>query len=134
MRVSEMYLINAEAKALSGDTEGAAEMIQSLRNARFGIESQLPNYNGILQTAIEDILRERRLELAFEGHRYLDVKRLGQIAGVGFERAQRDCGQDSHEAVECNLQATDFRFTFPIPIDELNGNANISQEDQNPGY
>jgi len=83
MRVSEMYLINAEAKAIDGDLEGAAEIIKDLRDARFGTDTDLPSYTGT-QAAIVDILRERRLELAYEGHRYLDVKRLRTITGSGF--------------------------------------------------
>ncbi len=130
MRVSEMYLINAEARALSNDFAGAAATIKALRDARFGADTPLPNY-GNTQVAIVDILRERRLELAYEGHRYLDVKRLRGITNTGFNRAPRDCGVESNSSVQCVLQPTDFRFTFPIPLAELNGNGNITQ---NPGY
>ena len=130
MRVSEMYLINAEAKAIDGDLEGAAEIIKDLRDARFGTDTDLPSYTGT-QTAIVDILRERRLELAYEGHRYLDVKRLRTITGSGFQRAPLDCGPDSNAVVPCVLQASDFRFTFPIPTSELNANINVPQ---NTGY
>ncbi len=130
MRVSEMYLINAEARAINNDAAGAGAMIKLLRDARFGADTPLPSYSGT-QDAIVDILRERRLELAFEGHRYLDVKRLRSITGVGFQRDPRDCGEASNGVVPCSLQASDRRFTLPIPASELNGNANIVQ---NPGY
>lgn len=130
MRVSEMYLINAEAKALDGNLQGAAQMIKMIRDARFDTNSPAPNY-GSRQEAIEDILSERRLELAYEGHRYLDVKRLRGITNVGFERLQADCGANSNVAVPCILQANDRRFTFPIPQEEIDGNSNITQ---NPGY
>ena len=130
MRVSEMHLINAEAKAIDGDLTGAAATIKTLRDARFGADTPVPSYAGT-QAAIVDILRERRLELAYEGHRYLDVKRLRGITGAGFQRAPLDCGPGSNAVVPCALPASDRRFTFPIPTAELNGNVNIAQ---NPGY
>ena len=125
-----MHLINAEAKAIDGDLGGAAEIIKDLRDARFGTDTALPSYTGT-QDAIVDILRERRLELAYEGHRYLDVKRLRTITGSGFQRDPLDCGPDSNAVVPCVLQASDFRFTFPIPTSELNANINVPQ---NTGY
>lgn len=130
MRVSEMHLINAEAKAINNDLSGAAQVIKNLRDVRFGSDTTLPNY-GTLQSAIVDILRERRIELAYEGHRYVDVKRLRGITNQGFERDSRDCGAASNNPVQCNLPAADRRFTFPIPLAELNGNSNMVQ---NPDY
>lgn len=130
MRVSEMYLVNAEARALNNDFGGAAQVIKQLRDARFGASTPTPTY-GNVQSAIVDILRERRIELAYEGHRYVDVKRLRSVTNQGFERAQLDCGAGSNNPVQCNLPAADRRFTFPIPLQELNGNGNIVQ---NPGY
>ncbi|MEX0596163.1 MAG: RagB/SusD family nutrient uptake outer membrane protein, partial [Candidatus Paceibacterota bacterium] len=80
-----------------------------------------------LNGAILDILTERKLELAFEGHRYVDLKRLRAISNTGVERSPLDCGG----AAPCQLAPSDFRFTMPIPLSEIN--ANTSAE-QNPGY
>jgi hypothetical protein len=126
-RVSEMYLINAEAKALlSNDFAGAAAMVQAVRDARFNITGAAPNYTTTLE-AMTDILAERRIELAFEGHRFLDLKRTRSITNLGIVRDALDCGG----ATPCTLPVNDDRFTLPIPDDELNGNNNMTQ---NPGY
>ncbi|WP_372474271.1 RagB/SusD family nutrient uptake outer membrane protein [Capnocytophaga sp. ARDL2] len=83
------------------------------------------------QDAFNMILKERRVELAFEGHRYLDMKRLGAKAGSeGFVRYSRDC----EGLVSCSLPVTSHKMTLPIPQVELNGNSKINSADQNPGY
>lgn len=130
-RSSEMYLINAEAKARTNDLTGAAMMVQAVRNARFGLTGTPPTYANLLE-AITDILAERRLELCFEGHRYIDIKRTRDITNQGINRSEalNDCGGTSG-AANCSLAVGDHRFTLPIPAGELDGNPNISQT---PGY
>jgi hypothetical protein len=125
MRVSEMYLIKAEAQALSNDFAGAANTIKEIRDARFGSATTADVYTTIPQ-AIEALLDERRKELAFEGFRYLDVKRLGGIIGKGFERDAMDC-----DGSNCTLLDSDYRFTFPIPQAEINVQPSLPQ---NFGY
>lgn len=130
-RSSEMVLINAEAKARTSDFSGAATMIQTLRSARTGTTAPLPVYANINE-AITDILFERRLELCFEGHRFIDIKRTRDITGLGIVRSQvlNDCGGTSGTS-NCDLAANDHRFTLPVPAAELDGNANMTQT---PGY
>ncbi|WP_430412018.1 RagB/SusD family nutrient uptake outer membrane protein [Kordia sp.] len=130
-RSAEMLLINAEAKARTSDFPGAAIMIQTLRSARTGTTATLPSYANINE-AINDILFERRIELAFEGHRFLDLKRTRDITGSGIVRSQalNDCGGTSGTS-NCDLAANDHRFTLPVPAAELDGNANMTQT---PGY
>ncbi len=130
-RVSEMYLINAEAKARMSSFGPAGMMVQAVRDARTGSVGSAPAYGG-LAAAINDILFERRLELCFEGHRYLDIKRTRDITGTGIVRsaADSDC-QGGSGTPECVLEANDFRFTAPIPAAELDANQNIEQA---PGY
>jgi len=125
-RASEMLLIKAEALADANDLSGAAALIKQLRDARFGSDQTLPNYAN-QQEAFADILKERRIEFMFEGHRYKDLKRLGARAGKGIERDAIDCAING----ACSLPVSDFRFTVPIPLVELNANPNIQQ---NPGY
>jgi len=125
-RVSEMLFIKAEALADAGDFNGTATLIKQLRDARFGSAQDLPVYNTEAE-AFAGILAERRIEFAFEGHRYKDLKRLGKRADKGIERDVVDCAINN----ECSLQATDFRFTVPVPLVELNANPNIQQ---NPNY
>ena len=81
------------------------------------------------QSALTDILKERRIELAFEGHRYIDMKRLGVVANQQFDRDPRDC----EAATLCLIPSDDYRLTLPIPATELAANASIRTQ-QNPGY
>ncbi|WP_442846560.1 RagB/SusD family nutrient uptake outer membrane protein [Leeuwenhoekiella sp. H156] len=131
-RSSEMLLILAEARAAQDNFNGAsnstASLIKRLRDARFGEATALPNY-GSREEAFADILEERRIELAFEGHRYKDLKRLGQRANQGVDKDPLDCAFNG----ACALPATDYRFTFPLPIVEFNANPGL-REQQNPGY
>lgn len=126
MRVSEAYLMRAEAHARgAGNFLAAAQDIQAIRNARRGTSANASAFSG-LTNAIENIAFERRLELCFEGHRYIDVKRYRNILNQGFERDERDCDGN----VPCNLPVNDNRWVFPIPQAELNGNPNVQQNPQ----
>ncbi len=131
-RVAEMLLIRAEALAASGNFNGAsnstAALIKELQDARFGSAQPLPVFNS-QEEAFGAILDERRLELIYEGHRWLDLKRLGVRGNRTIRRAARDCEATG----ACSLSATDFRFTLPIPLRELNVNQEIRSQ-QNPGY
>ena len=124
-----MLLILAEARAAQGNFSGAAQLIKQLRDARFGSAQPLPTY-GNQAEAFAGILQERRVELCFEGFRYKDLKRLGVAANRGVDRNTIDCTTQSGA---CTLPASDFRFTLPIPIVEINANPGI-REEQNPGY
>ncbi len=129
-RTAEMYLLKAEALASSGNYAGAALQLQTLVNARF-----VPGTAPVIatpanaQAAFAEILKQRRIELCFEGHRYLDLKRLGVRAGVTIDRDPADC--NAYNA--CSIPNTDYRFTMPIPVSETSANSGIVGQ-QNPGY
>lgn len=126
-RSAEMLLIRVEAAIASSDLSAAATMIKQLRDARFATAQMLPVYAS-QQDAYAALLDERRIEFAFEGHRYLDLKRLGQDAGRNVQRDAIDCAING----ACSLSTTDFRMrSVPVPLVELNANSEISQ---NPGY
>jgi hypothetical protein len=127
-RVSEMYLIRAEAAVAQGDLGLAADLIQEIRDARLGTTGTAPSF-GSATEAYAAILDERRVELAFEGHRYLDLKRLGSRANQGVLKDPVDCAFNG----ACSLSADDYRFTLPLPIVEFNANPGL-REQQNPGY
>ncbi len=113
IRVSEMYLNRAEALARSGNAAGALTDLNVIRT-----RAGLPAATGLTGAAlITEILKQRRLELAFEGHRFFDMKRLG----LDIVKA----------APVQNLNFTDFRVLAPIPIREIQANANLKQ---NTGY
>lgn len=127
-RVSEMKLILAECQVgkASPNLPAAAALVQEIRTAR-GTGQALPTY-ATAQEAWRDILVERRKELSFEGHRYVDLRRLGPIANVSIDRNVAD---DNIPSTPLTLPITDHRFTFPIPQDEVRANPNIIQ---NPNY
>lgn len=127
-RVSEMYLIQAEAAVAGGDLGLAASLLKEIRDARFGTDTPLPDLvNKTLAYAA--ILDERRVELCFEGHRYLDLKRLGTRANKGVSKDAVDCAFNG----ACSLLPDDYRFTLPLPAVEFAGNPGL-REQQNPGY
>ena len=131
-RASEIYFIKAECLVRNGNLAGAATLIQQVRQARnyiTGATVPTPSYANDTE-AFADILLERRKELAFEGHRYIDLKRLGADAGVpGTDRDATD-GANSNAISPLNILLGDYRFTLPIPQAEININPLI----QNPGY
>lgn len=128
-RSSEMFLIIVEAKISRNDLTGAATDIKTLRDLRLGKDTQLPVYAN-QQEAYAGLLNERRVEFAFEGHRWKDIKRLGVRANQGAERDPIDVATFG---MTPRLAPDDFRFTLPIPLVEFNGNPDLRTQ-QNPGY
>lgn len=123
-RAAEMHLILAEAAADSGNFTDAGVLVNQLRGLRGADALDAPNS---VQEAFGQILDERRLEFLFEGHRWIDMKRLGDRAGRTLDRDARECSFLSG----CSLANSDYRFTLPIPASELSAN---QAAEQNPGY
>lgn len=125
-RSSDMLLIRAEAAADAGNLAAAANFVDQLRDARFGTDQPAPSYSNA-QAAFADILNERRIEFAYEGFRWVDLKRLGSRAGVTtLQRAADDCAING----ACSLPLSDIRMqAVPIPISELDANDVIQQTD-----
>lgn len=121
-RISEMYLIRAEAAARKSSPDVAAGAIDlnELRTAR--ISGYLNQDFTSPQELVNAVLQERYKELCFEGFRYWDLKRNN----LPVERLATDAA-----AAWQTLPAGDYRFVLPIPRDELNVNPNMVQ---NPGY
>ncbi|RDV13728.1 RagB/SusD family nutrient uptake outer membrane protein [Pontibacter diazotrophicus] len=120
-RTGEMYLIRAEARALSGDESGALEDLNTLRSAR--IEGYVPvDLAG--QALVDEIALERRKELFGEGHRWFDVKRTTR------NLVREDCGTT---ATNCTLAPDAREWAWPIPQAEIDANENISTQ-QTSGY
>jgi len=145
LRYADLVLLLAEARAaagqydltstdpdaLIGDYSTVANIIYNVRfqRAKNFTLITMPTINNA-QSAWKAILDERRVEFAFEGHRYLDMKRLGVKAGSpGYVRYEKDGVVNG----AYNLPATDHRITLPIPNSELNANPTIRNQ-QNPGY
>lgn len=129
-RLSEMYLIKAEALVATGDLVGAATAVKAIRDARANpLRPQpLPVYANATE-GYRDVLKERRIEFMAEGFRFLDLKRLGGLVNEGILRDPIDCAVNG----ACGLNVTDYRFALPIPTVESNPNGAILAT-QNPGY
>lgn len=114
IRITEMYLTRAEANFRNGTEIGAAPLadINRLRE-RAGLDPL-----GSI-ASVDQILHERRLELAFEGHRRMDLLRvLEPLRRPGMPNVE-----DSDPG--------DIKTIFPIPNREVDLNPNL---EQNPGY
>ncbi len=121
-RTAEMYLIRAEARAELGQISGAAggeADLNALRAARItGYSNQTFASKDAL---VQAILDERFKELAFEGHRFWDLKRRS----LPVQRL----ASDAPSAAAATLPATDYHFVLPIPNAEISGNPLIQQND-----
>jgi starch-binding outer membrane protein, SusD/RagB family len=124
-RTGEMYLIRAEARAEQNKVSGAnsAESdLNTLRAAR--ITGYVNEVFASKNAVIDAIIQERFKELAFEGHRFWDLKRRG----LPVTRIPTDAPTTS----AATLPAGNFRFLLPIPNAEIQANGGVWE--QNPGY
>jgi len=117
LRLSEMYLIAAEA-SLPTDEAGALTYVNFITSRRGA--AAITSTGAQL---FEDIITERRKELAFEGDRILDLNRLKRdvVRGANFPASAR------------TIPYANTRRILPIPQAELDANPNIRGQ-QNPGY
>lgn len=132
-RLSEMYFIRAEARVAAGDLAGAATALKAIMDARFPTAQPAPVF-ATAQSAWKGILDERRKELSFEGFRFIDLKRLGTLAGATLERDPSEYASSSWNfpaANPSNLPLNSTKFALPIPQVEITANPAIQQ---NPGY
>ncbi|HEX5652372.1 MAG TPA: RagB/SusD family nutrient uptake outer membrane protein [Chitinophagaceae bacterium] len=124
-RTGEMYLIRAEARAEQDKFTGAnsAESdINTLRAAR--INGYVNEVFASKAAAITAIIQERFKELAFEGHRFWDLKRRG----LPVERIP----SDAPTTAAATLPVGNFRWLLPIPNAEIQASGGVIV--QNPGY
>ncbi|MEM7656057.1 MAG: RagB/SusD family nutrient uptake outer membrane protein [Bacteroidota bacterium] len=128
MRYAEVLLIAAEAAAELGNTGEATMYVNMLRErARngdgTGPTSEVPA--NLSNVTVEDVLEERRIELAFEHKRWYDIVRR-RLGGEVF----------GPNGFETELQGTQNfdpsrDYLLPIPPLEITNNPNLTQ---NPGY
>ena len=112
IRISEMILNRAEAYAHLNNMANARKDINEFRGKRGIGDTDVPD-SGLL----DEILLQRRIELAFEGHRYFDRKRLGLdiLRPEGLP----------------TIPYSDYRVVAAIGTTELDVNKLLVQ---NPGY
>lgn len=134
-RLAEMYLNRAEAEAKAGNTTAALDDVDMIRKNR-GLEGSL--YNGVLpsgKTVLDIVLKERRIELAFEGHRALDVYRNKQSLNrtywgyhlAGLKESDIDLSKLPANYENMIINYDNSKTIYYIPIDEIQTNTLCTQ-------
>ena len=120
IRLADLMLLKAEALNETGDVSGAAALVNQIRT-----RVSLPNTSAATQADMRlAIEKERRLELAFEGARWYDLKRTGRAIEV-INAAK---GVDG---VNLGYSISLYQLLWPIPQAELDKNSQLTQ---NSGY
>lgn len=114
-RLAETYLIAAEANMELGNTSKALQYINTVRRRAFNDTA-----HDLSSINIDIILEERARELAFEGHRWFDLKRTGKLV---------DMVKKHNPQAAPNIK--DYHVNMPIPQDFVDLAKNFPQ---NPGY
>jgi hypothetical protein len=116
IRMAEVYLNRAEARAYLDDLPGARQDLDAVRS-----RAGLPNTTAASKEALLDsILRERKLEFFQEGHRWFDLVRTGRAVGT-LVNVTRSKGS---RPVSLGLPA---RQVLPFPTSEVLANPNLEQ-------
>ena len=129
-RLAEMYLNRAEAEAKSGKTGAALDDVDMIRTNR-GLAGAL--YHQQLpagKTALDIVLKERRLELAFEGHRSFDVYRNKKAMNrtywgyhlPGLKQSDINLAVNPSGYAGMVIQPDNPKIIYYIPIDEIETN------------
>lgn len=127
LRYADILLLKAEALIMkaSPDLAAAANIIDNLREKR-----KLPKLQSSVksnkESMLEAMLKERRLELAFEGERWFDLVRLDKVESVMNAVYAKDSGRRPRA-----LNFTKDSYRLPIPLSVIQNNPNIVQ---NTGY
>lgn len=120
IRSAEMYLIEAEANARSGNDADA-------QTALFNVVSPRdPSYvksTSTGDTLIEEIMLYRRIELWHEGFRWFDLKRTGSAM---VRNSNTNNIGNFTAAYTFTVQPNDSRWAIAIPQQEINSNPNIN--------
>jgi len=117
LRLAEVFLIRAEARAHGAGASAAVEDLNVIR-ARAGLAA-LPN--SLDQTQAQAaVAQERRIELFAEwGHRWLDLKRTGKASSILSSIPLKQ------------PWAGDYQLLYPIPPNDIRADHFLVQ---NPGY
>lgn len=156
MRLADVYLMYAEAAAQgygsptgkpSSYAKTPVDAINVLRD-RAGVGRVAPQFSASLDAFMEEVRRERAVELSFEGHRFNDLRRWLLLTqnpytlkkSIEFDRAAPlDPNKDPKENKVVNLREvvilerkfTDKHYWLPLK----NNDANLYLEfAQNPGW
>lgn len=136
IRYADVLLMLAEAiNEQSGPNTESYEYLNSIR-----IRARLSPLSGLNQAQFrEAVLKERRIELAFENHRWFDLKRTlnpSQIKSLLIKHGEGEKAKPTTSRGGIPFSPEDYTFEehqvlFPIPFDQIRINPAITQ---NPGY
>ena len=148
MRLADLYLMKAEAlneynSAPTADVYDAINKVRTragiptVQAAWSGPNAVTPNYH-LTQTGMRDIiLRERAIELAFEGSRFRDAWRHKKATSEfsspiwGWKHAGTTAAAFFQLEIKQQRKFSITDYLWPIPLDEMNTNGNLIQ---NPGW
>ena len=125
IRYADILLLKAEALIAKNDFNGAATIINRTRQ-RAGLGDLPASATANKDNILNAYLKERRLELAFEGERWFDLVRLEKVEEVMNAVFARDEGRPAQV-----YPYTQLSYILPIPQDVIDQNPNLVQ---NPGY
>lgn len=125
-RYADILLLKAEALILkqNPDLKEATSIINRIRH-RAGLNDLPASATATQDAALQALLKERRKELAFEGHRWNDLTRLGLVESV------MNSFKDSDPYARLTNRFTKAYYKFPIQKSILDGNEFLTQ---NEGY
>ncbi|WP_437920941.1 RagB/SusD family nutrient uptake outer membrane protein [Sphingobacterium sp. LRF_L2] len=126
-RYADILLLKAEAliQQESGDLNAAADIIDLIRG-RVKLAKLNSGIRSSRSALLDAVLKERRLELAFEGQRWFDLVRLEKVESVMNNVYAKDSGRRSQL-----YPFTKYSYRLPIPQSILDQNPNLKQ---NLGY
>jgi starch-binding outer membrane protein, SusD/RagB family len=122
IRLADIILLKAEALNQLGQTAQAIPLINAIRT-RVNLAATTASTQTDVAAAI---LLERRLELSLEGHRWNDLLRAGTQYTITLMNSQVDPSGNP-----LNYNVTPDKLIYPIPISEIQLDANLTQ---NPGF
>jgi hypothetical protein len=137
-RYAEIILDHAEALNELGQVEAAVTQLKTLRsragiaagaNTRYGIKA------GITQTEMRELIRnERRIELAFEEHRFWDIRRwkiADQVLTTPLNGMRITNGATpTYQVIPVATPVFQARlYHMPIPYEEITRNTQLIQNE-----
>ena len=123
-RYAHILLIRAEALAQQG--ANPSEVIQIINQLRDRVNMPHVEGNPTGQELLEIVQHEKRVETAFEGLRYFDLKARGKLKERAFDFYMQ---QEASEYGLATRQWSDKLLYWPIPQESIDVNENLKQHD-----